>query len=176
MKNIGEGGRSVHRHMRHVSGNANLPIGVHFRRHMRHVTPLSPVPSFDCAYFPSPQGCTRLAVSKDFSVRSVPLWQSILYPLPASEAGRVRRPRPWVAKTAATMVNITRLATASVQSRPCVPNLLKLWPSSQIMEAMGILEAERRTLNHVLGSRSSGPMASNTTATDRAMNKQEASK
>src|SRR5712692_277492 len=105
MKNIGEGGISVHRHMRHVSGNANLPIGVHFRRHMRHVTPLSPVPSFDCAYFPSPQGCTRLAVSKDFSVRSVPLWQSILYPLPASEAGRVRRPRPWVAKTAATTVN-----------------------------------------------------------------------
>src|SRR5260370_42643711 len=26
---------------------------------MRHVTPLPPAPSFDCAYFPSPQGCTR---------------------------------------------------------------------------------------------------------------------
>src|SRR5712692_6640374 len=28
------------------------------RRHMRHVTPLSPVPSLDCAYFPSPRVCT----------------------------------------------------------------------------------------------------------------------
>jgi hypothetical protein len=28
------------------------------RRHMRHVAPLSPVPSLDCAYFPSPRGCT----------------------------------------------------------------------------------------------------------------------
>jgi len=27
-------------------------------RHMRHVASLSPVPSFDCAYFPSPRGCT----------------------------------------------------------------------------------------------------------------------
>src|SRR5467141_339118 len=27
-------------------------------RHMRHVTPLSPVPSFDCTYFPSPRRCT----------------------------------------------------------------------------------------------------------------------
>src|SRR6266851_7963483 len=26
-------------------------------RHLRHVAPLSPVPSFDCAYFPSPRGC-----------------------------------------------------------------------------------------------------------------------
>src|SRR5713226_10742875 len=51
------------------------------------------------------RGVPVLAASKDLSVRSVPLWQSILYPLPASEAGRVRRPRPWVAKTAATTVN-----------------------------------------------------------------------
>jgi hypothetical protein len=29
------------------------------RRHMRHVAPLSPVASVDCAYFPSPQGCTE---------------------------------------------------------------------------------------------------------------------
>jgi hypothetical protein len=29
-----------------------------FRRHMRHVAPLSPVASLDCAYFPSPRGCT----------------------------------------------------------------------------------------------------------------------
>ncbi len=28
-----------------------------FRRHMHHVAPLSPVSSFDCAYFPSPRGC-----------------------------------------------------------------------------------------------------------------------
>src|SRR5713226_1082134 len=28
-----------------------------FRPRMRHVAPLSPVPSVDCAYFPSPQGC-----------------------------------------------------------------------------------------------------------------------
>src|SRR5713101_6513963 len=26
--------------------------------HMRHVAPLSPVASLDCAYFPSPRGCT----------------------------------------------------------------------------------------------------------------------
>src|SRR5260370_11319166 len=93
------------------------------------------------------RGVPVLAASKDLSVRSVPLWQSILYPLPASEAGRVRRPRPWVAKTAATMVNITRLAAASVQSRPCLPNLLKLWPSSHIIDAMGMLSAESRKLN-----------------------------
>ncbi len=33
-----------------------------FRRRMRHVAPLSPVPSFDCAYFPSPRGCTPYAL------------------------------------------------------------------------------------------------------------------
>src|SRR5713226_7610869 len=33
----------------------NLPIGVRFHRHVRRVTPLSPVPSLDCAYFPSPR-------------------------------------------------------------------------------------------------------------------------
>src|SRR5258708_9551709 len=43
----------------------------HFRRHMRfmhpewiygtrHVTPLSPVPSSDCAYFPSPRACALI--------------------------------------------------------------------------------------------------------------------
>ena len=29
-----------------------------FRLHMRHVAPQSPAPSLDCAYFPSPRGCT----------------------------------------------------------------------------------------------------------------------
>ncbi len=33
----------------------NLPIGVRFHRHVRRLTPLSPVPSLDCAYFPSPR-------------------------------------------------------------------------------------------------------------------------
>jgi hypothetical protein len=39
-------------------------VSQHFRaklrslRHMRHVAPLSPVASVDCAYFPSPRGCT----------------------------------------------------------------------------------------------------------------------
>ena len=42
-----------------------------------------------------------------------------------------------MAKTMATMVNITRLAVASVQSRPWAPNLVKVWPSSQIMDANG---------------------------------------
>jgi hypothetical protein len=54
--NTRDGGASVR--PRHDPGNANLPIGVHFRRHMRHVTPLSLVASVDCAYFPSPRGCT----------------------------------------------------------------------------------------------------------------------
>src|SRR5260370_10192946 len=30
------------------------------QNHMRHVAPLSPVASVDCAYFPSPRGCTTL--------------------------------------------------------------------------------------------------------------------
>src|SRR5712692_8539703 len=59
MKNLGEGCRSVLHRLYPVSRNASLPIGVHFRRHMCHAAPPSPVPSFDCAYFPSPQGCTR---------------------------------------------------------------------------------------------------------------------
>src|SRR5260370_4233350 len=30
------------------------------RHYVRHVAPLSPVASLDCAYFPSPRGCTSL--------------------------------------------------------------------------------------------------------------------
>src|SRR5260370_22204374 len=86
------------------------------------------------------RGVPVLAASKDLSVRSVPLWQSILYPLPASEAGRVRRPTAWGAKTVATMGNITRVAAASVQSRPCRPDMLKPCPSSPIFDALGIVE------------------------------------
>jgi hypothetical protein len=37
-------------------GTATPPLRSSFPRHMRHVAPLSPVPSVDCAYFPSPQG------------------------------------------------------------------------------------------------------------------------
>src|SRR5258708_4851182 len=42
------------------------------RRHMRHVTSLSPVPSLDCAYFLSPQGCTGPKSQKPphFSLRA----------------------------------------------------------------------------------------------------------
>ncbi len=39
-------------------GIPQLWAKLRFRRHMRHVTPLSPVPSLDCTYFPSPRGCT----------------------------------------------------------------------------------------------------------------------
>src|SRR6266849_8434232 len=46
----GEGGTPANRWFR-ISGSA---------RHMRHVTPLSPAPSLDCAYFPSPRGCDCL--------------------------------------------------------------------------------------------------------------------
>ncbi len=38
-------------------GTAAPPLRSSFPRHMRHVAPLSPVPSVDCAYFPSPRGC-----------------------------------------------------------------------------------------------------------------------
>ncbi len=37
----------------------HLRVTLRFCRHMHHVAPLSPVASFDCAYFPSPQGCTE---------------------------------------------------------------------------------------------------------------------
>ena len=39
-------------------GYPTPPLRASFPRHMRHVAPLSPVPSVDCAYFPSPRGCT----------------------------------------------------------------------------------------------------------------------
>ena len=38
-------------------GGEGVDLFSFHRRHMRHVTPLSPVPSLDCAYFPSPRGC-----------------------------------------------------------------------------------------------------------------------
>ena len=65
----------------------------HFRRHMRHVTPLSPVPSADCAYFPSPRGCTpnALPISR--------LWQT--------QNTRVGgAPRPWTFRCAFCIPNV----------------------------------------------------------------------
>src|SRR6266849_4034375 len=47
--------------------------------HMRHVAPLSPVASLDCAYFPSPRGCTTLCAS-DFSASAAnPIGSSFLF-------------------------------------------------------------------------------------------------
>ena len=49
-------------------GGANI-----FRRgHMRHVTPLSPVPSFDCAYFPSPRGYMSLCGNRYATALAAP--------------------------------------------------------------------------------------------------------
>jgi len=39
---------------------------------MRHVAPLSPVPSFDCAYFPSPRGCTIQSTEMAVALRGRP--------------------------------------------------------------------------------------------------------
>ena len=63
------------------------------------------------------------------------------------------------------MVKITRLAAASVHSRPCVPNLVKVCPSNQIMDATGMLPAAVRALYHVLVSCWSDATTSNTRAT-----------
>ena len=41
-----------------TGGYPNTSAKLPFRRHMRHVAPLSLLSSVDCAYFPSPQGCT----------------------------------------------------------------------------------------------------------------------
>jgi hypothetical protein len=72
------------------NGGASTPPGHPLlRRRLRRITPLSPVPSVDCAYFPSPRRCAPSSY-KNFSVRSVPLWQSILCfhtPLPRSARG-----------------------------------------------------------------------------------------
>src|SRR5216683_2143342 len=39
----------------------NIRDTLHCRHYVRHVAPLSPVASLDCAYFPSPRGCTLRA-------------------------------------------------------------------------------------------------------------------
>ncbi len=51
-----------------------------FHRHMRHVAPLSPLASVDCAYFPSPRGCTADAQSAfpGVQMRSQPAFRSSL--------------------------------------------------------------------------------------------------
>ena len=41
----------------------HLTSNLCFYRYMRHVAPLSPVPSLDCAYLPSPRGVYPLRVS-----------------------------------------------------------------------------------------------------------------
>src|SRR5229473_3088156 len=46
----------------------NIRDTLRFRHHTRHVAPLSPVASLDCAYFPSPRGCTTPTRSR-FSPR-----------------------------------------------------------------------------------------------------------
>jgi len=51
----------------------HLTSNLCFYRYMRHVAPLSPVPSLDCAYLPSPRGCTHCA----FQI-SLHLWQTQL--------------------------------------------------------------------------------------------------
>ena len=49
------------------------------RHYVRHVAPLSPVASLDCAYFPSPRGCTTLCAS-DFSASAAnPIGSSFLF-------------------------------------------------------------------------------------------------
>ncbi len=41
------------------TGEGGTPANRRYHaRRMLHVAPLSPVPSLDCAYFPSPRGCT----------------------------------------------------------------------------------------------------------------------
>src|SRR5712692_921814 len=41
------------------TGEGGTPASRRYHaRRMLHVAPLSPVPSLDCAYFPSPRGCT----------------------------------------------------------------------------------------------------------------------
>src|SRR5713226_1107081 len=75
----------------------NLPIGVRFRRHMRHVAPLSPVPSLDCAYFPSPRGCTLLTLpTAHYRLSVLPLFSysyKSLFPQPLSFHIDLRFPR-----------------------------------------------------------------------------------
>src|SRR5260370_7444975 len=44
-----------------VGGPPAFRATLRCRHHMRHVAPLSPVASLDCAYFPSPRGCTLRA-------------------------------------------------------------------------------------------------------------------
>src|SRR5712692_6667876 len=51
----GEGGPAFR-----VSSVQPQPPVSSLQNHMRHVAPLSPVASVDCAYFPSPRGCTTL--------------------------------------------------------------------------------------------------------------------
>ncbi len=48
-------------------GTSTPPLRAWFPRHMSHVPPLSPVPSVDCAYFPSPRGRVYPPRVSDFS-------------------------------------------------------------------------------------------------------------
>jgi hypothetical protein len=54
-----------------VGGTPTLLRQASLPHHMRHVASLSHVPSFDCAYFPSPRGCTLCDLCVPHSVPSV---------------------------------------------------------------------------------------------------------
>ncbi len=61
-------------------GYQHFRVTLCLRRRMRHVALVSPVPSLDCVYFPSPRGCTTNLRFSLLGV-SVPLWQPILFAL-----------------------------------------------------------------------------------------------
>ena len=65
-KKPGEGGIRLFR----VS-SVQPPVS-NLQNHMRHVAPLSPVPSFDCAYFLSPRGCTIQSTEMAVALRGRP--------------------------------------------------------------------------------------------------------
>ena len=59
--------------------------------HMRHVTPISPVSSVDCAYFPSPRGCTQAilpALGASVSLRQTHPFQAFAASLPSFSTTR----------------------------------------------------------------------------------------
>ena len=52
--------------------------------HMRHVASLSPVPSLDCAYFPSPRGCTTSTLPISLLALTFSPPPTTRYPLPTT--------------------------------------------------------------------------------------------
>jgi len=63
-----------------------------YARHMHHVTPISPVSSVDCAYFPSPRGCTQ-AILPALGL-SASLWQTHSFQALAASLPFFSAPRP----------------------------------------------------------------------------------